>query len=406
MHFFQILSTLRRHKTAAILLVVEIALTCAIVSNAVFLISSRLSRMDRPSGVAEDELIDVRLTGIGRGDTALSLTVQDIAALKALPGVKNVASTDMVPFGKSSWNTDVSRKYNDPEGIGAAQYMGKDLIDTFGAKLVAGRDFLPEEIVDFDQAKKHNIHVAAIILTKPLADRLFHDENPIGQRVYAAGPEPQIVVGVVELLVRPSEGDGKELLTPQYSMILPTLLPFNIGGHYVVRVDPARRGEVMAQIDATLNKVSPARIILDRRTFDSIRSEYFKQDRSMAYLLVGVSLALLAITALGVVGLASFWVQQRTRQIGIRRALGATKGDIRNYFQLENFILATIGIVIGMVLAFAINQWLMSAYHVDRLPAQVLPIGAAILWAIGQVAVLGPAIRAATVPPAIATRSV
>jgi putative ABC transport system permease protein len=112
------------------------------------------------------------------------------------------------------------------------------------------------------------------------------------------------------------------------------------------------------------------------------------------------------ITGLGIVGLASFWVQQRTRQIGIRRALGATKRDIVHYFQLENFILATIGIVLGMLLAYGINLWLMDKYGVPRLPSEFLPIGALLLWLLGQVAVLGPALRAAGIPPAIATRSV
>ena len=106
------------------------------------------------------------------------------------------------------------------------------------------------------------------------------------------------------------------------------------------------------------------------------------------------------------VGLASFWVQQRTRQIGIRRALGATRGDILRYFQTENFILATLGIIIGMALAYAINLWLMHKYQVTRLPGEFLPIGAAVLWLLGQIAVLGPALRAAMIPPAIATRSV
>jgi putative ABC transport system permease protein len=126
----------------------------------------------------------------------------------------------------------------------------------------------------------------------------------------------------------------------------------------------------------------------------------------MAFLLVGVSLALLVITGLGIVGLASFWVQQRTRQIGIRRALGATRSNILRYFQTENFILATVGIVVGMGLAYAINLWLMHKYQVPRLPGSYLPIGAALLWALGQLAVLGPAMRASMIAPATATRSV
>ena len=123
-------------------------------------------------------------------------------------------------------------------------------------------------------------------------------------------------------------------------------------------------------------------------------------------MLVLVIAALLLVTALGIVGLASFWVQQRTKQIGIRRALGATRGQILRYFQTENFLLATVGIVLGMLLAYAINQLLMGKYELPRLPLHYLPIGAVALWLLGQLAVFGPARRAAAVPPAVATRSV
>jgi putative ABC transport system permease protein len=126
----------------------------------------------------------------------------------------------------------------------------------------------------------------------------------------------------------------------------------------------------------------------------------------MMWLLVAVCIALLVVTALGIVGLASFWVQQRTKQIGVRRALGATRGQILRYFQTENFLLATVGIVIGMMLAYGINQLLMGKYELPRLPALYLPIGAVVLWLLGQISVLGPARRAAAVPPAVATRSV
>lgn len=126
----------------------------------------------------------------------------------------------------------------------------------------------------------------------------------------------------------------------------------------------------------------------------------------MAGMLVGVIAALLIVTALGIVGLASFWVAQRRRTIGVRRALGATRGNILHYFQTENFVLATFGIALGMVLAYGINLFLMSHYELPRLPGIYFPVGAVLLWLIGQVAVLGPALRAAAVPPVVATRSV
>jgi putative ABC transport system permease protein len=404
MHFFPILSTLRRHRTAAALIVLEIALTCAIVCNAIFLIRDRLSRMDRPSGVAETELVRIELSGIGTQSDGAALTAQDLAALRAIPGVKFAAATNMVPFGQSSWNNSVSTKFDDTEGTGAGMYFGTpDLLETLGVELVAGRDFTPDEYIEFDAAHVDAMRVSSVIITRDLAEYWFPGKSPIGQAFYTAGKEPQTVVGVIDRLVRPSvTRPGRE----SFAVVLPIRVAAAPHGDYLLRVDPARKGEVLAAAEPTLDKVSPNRIILKRQTFAEIRDNFFKADRAMAYLLVGVSLALLVITALGVVGLASFWVQQRTRQIGVRRALGATRGDILRYFQLENFILASAGIVLGMALAYAINLWLMQKYEVARLPVEFLPFGAGLLWILGQIAVLGPAMRAATIPPAIATRTV
>ena len=407
MHFLPILSTLRRHRAAAALIVLEIAVTCAIVSNAIFLIRERLARMDRPSGVAESELVRVQLTGIGTKSDAQAITAQDIATLRTLPGVKSVANTNMVPFGKSSWNTDVSTKPDDTNRpINAAMYMGsEDLLETLGVRLIAGRDFNHDEYVDFEQVQEQKEDFPSVIISRGIAERLYPGQQALGKPLYVWGKEPQTIVGIVDYIARPNEGGGGAG-QEAYSMFLPITMPYTYGGNYLMRVDPSQQAQVLAAVDAALDKADPNRIVLKRMTFAEIRRNYFLQDRSMAYLLTSVSLALLIVTALGVVGLASFWVQQRTRQIGIRRALGATRGDILRYFQTENFILATLGIILGMVLAYGINLWLMDKYHVARLPAEFLPIGAALLWFLGQVAVLGPALRASMIPPAIATRTV
>ena len=125
----------------------------------------------------------------------------------------------------------------------------------------------------------------------------------------------------------------------------------------------------------------------------------------MVWLMAAVIVALLVVTALGIVGLASFWVQQRTKQIGMRRALGATRGQILRYFQLENFLLATVGIVLGMLLAFGDQPAADEQLRTAAPAVFYLPIGAVALWSLGQFAVFWPARRAAAVPPAVATRS-
>ena len=178
-------------------------------------------------------------------------------------------------------------------------------------------------------------------------------------------------------------------------------------GSYVLRADPLDLPRVMQAARAAVARAVPEAVLDQQqsRPLSELRERYFRSDRAMAWLLVAVIAAMLLVTALGIVGLASFWVQQRTKQIGIRRALGATRGQVLRYFQTENFLLATIGIVIGMLLAYLLNQWLMGRYELPRLPLLYLPVGAAALWLLGQLAVFGPARRAAAIPPAVATRS-
>ncbi|HEY6038765.1 MAG TPA: ABC transporter permease [Kofleriaceae bacterium] len=406
MNFIPIISSLRRHRTASILIILEIAFTCAIVCNAVFVIQQRLALMNRASGVVEDEIVRIQIAGIGKKTDPGVVTRQDLAALKAVPGVKAVAVTNMVPFGNSSWNTGISTIPDDPNTpINAATYMGsRDFVETLGVKLIAGRPFTPEEYLEYTSTTGSDLHVPSILITKGIAERLFPGQNAVGKVIYVWGKEPSTIVGIVDTLARPNDFQGPVAF--DYALILPLDVDFTVGGNYLIRCDPARKAEVLAAAEAALKTVDPVRLVMKRQTFAEVRKDHFKEDRAMAWILGIVSISLLVITALGVIGLASFWVQQRTRQIGVRRALGATRGDILRYFQTENFVLATLGIVLGMAMAYAINLWLMGKYQVERLPAEFLPIGAGLLWFLGQLAVLGPALRAAAIPPAIATRSV
>ncbi len=405
-----ILSTLMRHKTAASLIVIEIALTCAIICNALFMISERLTEVREVSGLAENELVRIQITSIGSDAEQDARTRSDLAALRALPGVKNATVTNQVPFVSSSWNNSVRLSPDQQQAtMSATMYMADEqFLDTFGLKLVAGRAFTADEYKDAStlMAGLTEGSLPSSIITRKMADRLWPGEDPIGKGYYSGDEQPTRVVGVVEHLIRPSRQGGPS--AREYAMILPLRPHYNIGGNYVIRTDPDRRQEVLEAAKKVLQANSADRIILEdnSKTFEQLRSEYFQGPRAMAWLLGIVCVALLLVTALGIIGLASFWVQQRTKQIGVRRALGATRGQVLRYFQTENFLLASIGIVLGMLLAFAINQLLMGKYEIARLPLHYLPIGAVLLWALGQLAVYAPARRAASIPPATATRSV
>jgi putative ABC transport system permease protein len=399
-----ILSTLRRHKITALLIALEIALTCAIVCNAVFLISQRLQRISLPSGVAEHELVQVQLATIGERSDAKARGEEDLAALRAIPGVKSVARINQVPFTNSSWNNSVflSETQTQPT-LDATMYFGEGALQTLGTRLVAGRYFDAGEYADYrDVQRNPKLAPRVVIVTQALAQKLWPDQNALGKVIYFDPQTPLRVVGVVASLIRPSLSNGDA--AAQWSLVVP--LRFSQGGSYVLRTDPGRRQQVIKAAVTALKTLDPKRIVRKQRTLDDARAEFFQGDRAMAGLMVGVIIALLLVTALGIVGLASFWVAQRRKQIGVRRALGATRGDILRYFQTENFLIVTFGIVLGMVLAFAINLTLMKFYELPRLPFFYLPIGAVALWVLGQLAVLAPALRAAAVPPVVATRTV
>jgi putative ABC transport system permease protein len=111
------------------------------------------------------------------------------------------------------------------------------------------------------------------------------------------------------------------------------------------------------------------------------------------------------VTSSGIVGMASLWVTQRRKQIGVRRALGARRVDILRYFITENIMITSGGVVSGVMLAVALNQLMVTRLEMARLPLGYLVAGAGLFWALGIAAVYGPAWRAASISPALATRT-
>ena len=400
MEIRSILSTLRRHKTAAALIVVEIALTGAIVCNAVHLIAQRVERMGAPSGMAEAELLRIETTSMIRRADAHAQTRRDVALLRQVPGVKQVTVSNQVPYGNSAWTTGVNLRPDQAhETTRAAIYGASDgFIATTGLRLVAGRDFAPEEYQDWqNEGVKRDVPV--VILSRVAAEHLFPGKNALGGVIYV-WDTPSRVIGIVDRVALPARRPD---LPEGSAIIMPVRMTFD-GGTFVLRVDPSQRDAVLRAAVTALETEEPRHIVLKQETFEATRARFFKQDRAMAWLLVAVCIALLVVTSLGIVGLASFWVQQRTRMIGVRRALGARRLQILRYFQTENLLLTGAGIVLGMAGAWAINLLLMMRYEVPALPLGYLPAGALVLVGLGQVAVLGPALRAAALPPVVVMR--
>ncbi len=404
-----IVAALKHHKTAVILVALEIALTCAIVTNALSIIGSHLASMQMPTGIADNALVWARSSGLRDDATAAShgsLVAADLAALRSMPGVKSVVMTNSLPLAHNYSAGGVYRNASDKKPLvsNAITYLGtRGVVATLGIKLSEGRDFLPQDYEEYS-AYGDGPPPAVVIITRTLADTLWPGEDPLGKPIFIYREKGKVmtrVVGVTAHLLNPSinKYSGAEL-----NMLFPVTAVDD--GMYVLRTDPNARETVLNNLPKVLDGVDDQRIITKSQIYAQTVSDYYHDDRALIWLLLLVIGCLLALTALGVVGLSSFWVQQRTRQIGIRRAIGATRADILRYFQTENFLIVTGGIVLGMVLAFGLNLTLMKFYELPRLPMYYLPIGALALWVLGQLAVLGPALRAAAVPPVVATRSV
>jgi putative ABC transport system permease protein len=398
-----IFSALMRSKVSMILIGVQVAMTLAIVCNALFIIGQRLDHMNRPSGMNEADTFFFGSSGFGQGFDARATIREDLALIRQLPGVAAATVTNSVPMSEGGWSTGFNLKPKQKTSTAdTTLYIVDDhALDTFGVNLIAGRNLKPEEIAEVNFGDR--LQPSSIIVTKALADKLFPDGDALGKSIYMGeDPPTSTIVGIVDRLQQP----WMSSTTIENSTFVPAFMPNGSSTRYLVRTEPGRRDEVMKQVEQKLAESNTSRIIGKVHTIEEIRQEAYAGDRAMAIILTAVIAALLTVTALGIVGMASFWVAQRTRQIGTRRALGASKKDILRYFQTENFIITTFGLLVGAVLAYAFSLWMMQSYQSPRLPWYYVPIGFLCLWALGQLAVLGPALRASRVPPAVATRSV
>jgi putative ABC transport system permease protein len=407
-----ILSALLRNKTAPLLVAIQVAISLAILVNALYVVNLRLAASVRPSGIADEENVFYVSTSPLPKRTHQDILAQqriDTDALKAIPGVVSVAWTNQMPMSRSGNNSGFSldRKQQKTSAVLATYYSPDSLVKTLGLKIVDGRDFNDGDIVELDDdqddgAKKFP---KGVIITKPLADFLYPNQgSAVGKSLlYGLGNDAAEtrVIGVVERLqttgasVRP---------TGEYSVIIPWRTSASYS-RFVVRAEPGQRDRVMADAEAALRKVAQVPTVVRGRTVESDRINRYRNEKALASMLIAVCVLLLLVTASGIVGMTTLRVAQRKKLIGVRRALGARKRDILSHFITENVLITSGGVFIGLVLALSLNQLLVSQLELPKLPLAYLAFGSGALWLLGVLAVYGPAWRASGISPAIATRS-
>lgn len=395
-----ILSALLRNRTGALLVGLQIALTLALVANALHIIGQRIEKMNRPTGFDAPNLLYVQSYGYAPSYQHQGTVLRDLDALRRLPGVVAASTISNIPMSNGGSATTVKAR-NDPSAADIeTNYFDIDHqgLEALGLKLVYGRTFRADEVRWND---KSNQFPKVVIVTRALAQKIFGVDNVVGRAIYGGNGESATIVGVVDYMF------GSWINSPMSTQVtFDPAISEPPAVRYVIRTRPGERDRVLREVEKLLSQPGSGRFVTWARTQETYIEKSYRADHRMVTFLTTLIALMVAVTALGIVGLATFHVNARRKQIGTRRAVGARKIDIVRYFLVENGLLAGAGVVIGAALSYGFSWWLTSTFQLPPLRPVFVAGSAVALIVIGQLAVLWPARRAAAIPPAVATRTV
>jgi putative ABC transport system permease protein len=398
MEFGLLLRALSRHKVIAAVLILEFAVTLAIVSNALALATARVRILHTPSGVREAGLIIASPTAVGARSSNLDSPTYD--ALRNLaanqPGVQSVSMIGQAPLsGADRWTGLVSTvPIRTGHPIDVAIYTGDQwMAGTLGLSLKGGRWFTAQELLpatDFPDVS----HVHLLLLTDSLARKLFNGTDPVGRTVYFDESQAT-VIGVLSSLSRPGYHGGDR---DQDSVILPAKPALLMAPPLGIRMRDDWQGSTelaSKAIREVLNRRTQGSAVWNVQSYKTMRDGVFTADRAALGLLAAILVAVIGVAVNGIAASSGYWVHQRVRQTWIRRALGATRGQVVAYFMAENAIICGVGVALGIGLGLAVNFALIDYLHLTRMSVQSLIGGAVLAWLIGQLAVLRSAVKTA-----------
>jgi putative ABC transport system permease protein len=387
-----ILRSLLRRKSASALLLLEVAVGMVVLVHNLVLGRYYAHLAFMPSGIDEADLVYVtRRFGVA-GRSEPEARAQVAADLQRLAGTQDVAvaaALDALPFPDTATFCAVF----EGQGPGAARATGwpvratDGVTDALGLPLREGRKFAPGE-------------TGAAILSRRLARRLFPRGSAVGRTVVGEGIGAARVVGVTEdfRIRMPFAPDSGSVF------LLADLPAGEREVHYAVGTAPGRRDAAVPRISAALAAGAPAGDTLEVVKFDSRATRFHRIARGATIVVAWMSLIVVGVALAGALAVASFSVAERTRQIGVRRAIGASRTRIVAYFLVENALLTGTGIAAGMVLAVPASQLVRSLLPPAAMSWFDVAISAALLFVAGLLSALVPALRAARIPPTAATR--
>ncbi len=399
-----------RHRIRRLLVIGEFALALALLTGAGLAIHSfwNLTQVDLGTSTTNIQTFSLPVPDARPKDPARinAYYQQMIASIKAVPGVLDAAVSVGLPLEGSGFGMPFTiagqPEFADPSQRPGAGFdmVTPDYFKTYSIPVLRGRAFT-------DQDTAATARVA--IVNKKFADKYFAGKDPLQQRINVEELIPGVtklgpyiswqIVGVFNnVRAGGFRDDNPEILIPFAQIPWPSA---NIGVH--TAGDPAT---VFHSISAAVHSVDPQIALAEPRTLEEIKSRNLGSDRFIMTLLGTFAFIALLLAAVGIYGVIAFTVAQREHEIGLRMALGASRGNVVKLVLREALILAFIGLGIGLVGAYFIGRTLHSAlYGVGTIDYAAIAVVALVLLTASLIASWIPARRAAGVEPMQALRS-
>jgi putative ABC transport system permease protein len=393
----------RRRRLRSVLVVGEVALTLTLLVGAGLLIQSFRRVLLVDPGFRPQNLLTMQVSvNNPDGRQVANFFEQLQQNVRNLPGVNSVAVSNGIPFGSTNFPPFLieGRPVTDGKPSGLRYNVSPAYFQTMGIELIKGRFFTGEDRPDTSPV---------VIIDEVLAQRYFPNEDPLGKRLKATADAPGIeIVGIVRH-AEPNSLDAQGPTPAQFYLNFNQIPVERLPG-YVRRINLLTRTEVeplglVSAVRAQVTALNKDQAVFNVRTMEQVLAQSVAARRFSMLLLTVFAVVALALASLGLYGLMSYAVAQRTREIGVRLALGAQVSDVLKLVIGQGMKLALVGVSIGLIAAFGLTK-LMSSLLFEVKPTDVPTfICTALLLAItALMASYVPARRAMKVDPLVALR--
>ena len=318
--------------------------------------------------------------------------------LKALPGVQYVGSNYLLPLSSVAlaWEP-ISIEGYVPKAAGedliiaSSGYVSPDYFRAMGIPLIKGRFFDERDVRGAPEVT---------IVDDKLANRFWPGQDPIGKRMRRGSDGPwRTIVGVVAD-TKEYEVDGEPPITAFYPV-----QQLGVASRYIVIKTKSDAAPLASAVTREVQALDADLPVYDVNTMDERLADSFARRRFSMFMLAVFAACASLIAAIGIYGVVSFWVSQRTRELGIRAALGARQTDLMQLVIRQAIVLVVVGIAVGLVAAFGLTRVMSSLlFGVSATDAVTFALLAVVLGVVALVATYVPARRAAGVPPIVALR--